>query len=150
MVSRRAHLRRVSRYRVSNEDDPDDPDEIDAPTIEQVESFVRSLDGRKFDQVAVELEMVSGSKARLAVEGGYEAATLTITDPNLIHCLFNPGAPRGQETSVWSGGVRIERESNRVVPLDVVIAATHIFLETGRLDDSFSWYAHPSVIRRGP
>jgi hypothetical protein len=123
------------------------PDRLDVPTVAQLESFVGSLESRSFDLVGMVVELLNGANAKISIEGGENAATLTISDANFHHRLMDPDVSRDDRVFVSSGGVKLDRESNRVLPLEDVWAATRVFLETGRLDDAFCWFAEPAVIK---
>lgn len=137
----------LSRYRVHLAPPSTlDSDEIVAPRREDVHDFVRSLDGRQFDQVLLLAER-DGKEVQVSVEGDSEGGmTMTIRDPQTISRLVEGSRSDDAECEVQSGGVAVPRPCNQVVTIDLVEVGLAHFLEEGELSRSVAWVHEPSVV----
>ena len=121
---------------IDDRSDPVADDEVvESASWDQVESAIRSLDGKRRTMVTVEQDEIRN----LAVGGGDGRYLVTITEPDdEFRTLYEPG--KGEDpVPLVTGGQLGEHPGRTVVDLDTALTAARTYFDTGALDPSLSW-----------
>lgn len=122
-------------------------DEFLVPSTDEAMELAASLNGMKYDQLAITL-ICDEHEVFVGLEGDAEdKMTLIVNDGMYVHRLVEPAAP-DEEDEFKSGGQTVAIPMRELSDAKEVLRVLRLLLTTGELADDATWERTPARVRR--